>query len=166
VYDDLQSVLPVNSANKYIDSTRDVREILRRGYWVANDPDPTTEVNERQLEHIYRVFLSDLLFTNDWTGRRGWRSDRGETFIKYGAPLKIEHSMGAAWTATARRGRTTVTASSASFSSWTNSLNGDPRIPYDDDYVLHNMLHDGEISQLRSTTERISGPARCCRVPG
>jgi hypothetical protein len=36
-------------------------------------------------------------------------------------------------------------------------LNGDPRIPYDDDYVLHNMLHDSEISQLQSTTARISG---------
>jgi hypothetical protein len=36
-------------------------------------------------------------------------------------------------------------------------VNGDPRIPYDDDYVLHNMLHEGEISSLQSATARVTG---------
>jgi GWxTD domain-containing protein len=157
VYDDLASILPVNSANKYLDATRDVREILRRGYWVANDPDPTTEVNERQLEHIYRVFLSDMLFSNDWTGRRGWRSDRGETFIKYGAPLKIENSMGAASDGHTETWSYNRGGEFRQFLFVDEFLNGDPRIPYDDDYVLHNMLHDAEISQLASATQRISG---------
>ncbi|HKW13773.1 MAG TPA: GWxTD domain-containing protein [Candidatus Krumholzibacteria bacterium] len=157
VYDDLSSVLPVNSANRYLESTRDVREILRRGYWVANDPDPTTEVNERQLEHIYRVFLSDLLFSNDWTGRRGWRSDRGETFIKYGAPLKIEHSMGAASDGHSETWSYNRGGEFRQFLFVDQFLNGDPRIPYDDDYVLHNMRHEAEISQLQSATARLSG---------
>jgi GWxTD domain-containing protein len=157
VYEDLAPVLPVNSANRYLESTRDVREVLRRGYWVANDPDPTTEVNERQLEHIYRVFLSDMLFSNDWTGRRGWRSDRGETFIKYGAPLKIEHSMGAAMDGHSETWSYNRDGEFRQFLFVDQFLNGDPRIPYDDDYVLHNMLHDAEVSQLQSTTARISG---------
>jgi GWxTD domain-containing protein len=157
VYEDLASVLPVNLANKYHDSPGDVREAMRRGYWVANDPDPTTAVNELQLEHIYRVFLSDMLFSNDWTGRRGWHSDRGETFIKYGAPLKIEHSMGKSTDGHTETWSYNRGGEFRQFLFVDEFLNGDPRIPYDDDYVLHNMRHDPEISQFQSHTARLTG---------
>jgi len=156
-YEDLSSVLPVNSANRYLESPREVREVLRRGYWVTTDPDPTTAVNERQLEHIYRVFVSDMLFSNDWTGRRGWHSDRGETFIKFGAPLKVEHTMGAGQDGHAETWSYIRDGEFRQFLFVDEFLNGDPRIPYDDDYVLHNMRHDAEISSVLSSIARISG---------
>jgi len=156
-YDDLTSVLPVTLAGRIEDGSRDRREAQRRAYWLAADPDPTTAVNERQLEHIYRVFLSDMLFSNDWTRRRGWRCDRGETFIKYGPPLKVEHSMGAAMDGHSETWSYARGGEFRQFLFVDEFLNGDPRIPYDDDYVLHNMLHDAEISQLRSSTAQISG---------
>lgn len=157
VYDDLYSVLPINQGNRYLNATRAEREILRRGYWVATDPDPTTEVNEHHLEHIDRVFVSDMLFSNDWTGRRGWRTDRGATFIKFGRPLKIEHTMGAGQDGHAETWSYARGPEFRQFLFVDQFLNGDPRIPYDDDYVLHNMLHEGELSQLQTQTERLSG---------
>jgi hypothetical protein len=36
-------------------------------------------------------------------------------------------------------------------------LNGDPRIPYTDDFVLHNLLHDPEISSIASKVAGIPG---------
>jgi GWxTD domain-containing protein len=156
-YDDLASVLSAKSASTFQGAKRDERDVLRRGYWVASDPDPTTAVNERQLEHIYRVFLSDMLFSNDWTGRRGWRSDRGEAFIKYGAPLKVEHSMGASMDGHSETWSYNRDGEFRQFLFVDEFLNGDLRIPYDDDYVLHNMRNEGEISQLLSNTARISG---------
>ena len=156
IYDDLATVLPAKSGTTFHEATRDERDVLRRGYWVASDPDPTTAVNERQLEHIYRVFVTDMLFSNDWTQRRGWRTDRGETFIKYGAPLKVEHTLGASMDGHVETWSYNRGGEFRQFLFVDEFLNGDPRIPYDDDYVLHNMRNEGEISQLLSNTARIS----------
>jgi len=157
VYDDLSRVLPINVVNKYRNAGEATREIFRRAYWVSSDPDPTTAVNERELEHIYRVFVSDMLFSNDWTGRRGWNSDRGQAMIKYGRPLTINHTLGAGqdghvetWTYI-RGNEFTELLFVDEF------LNGDPRIPYDDDFVLHNMLHRAEESTLPSSVASLDG---------
>ena len=156
-YDDLTSVLPANSINTYREIGRDARDIFRRGYWLAEDPDPTTAVNERQLEHIYRVFVADMLFTNELTGRRGWDCDRGGALIKLGRPLSIDHGMGAGqdghmetWTYE-RHGEL------RQFLFVDEFLNGDPRIPYDDDYALHNLLHDPEFTSMKSSVFMIPG---------
>ena len=156
-YDDLTSVLPANSISRYREIGRDARDVFRRGYWLGEDPDPTTAVNERQLEHIYRVFVADMLFTNDWTGRRGWNCDRGGALIKLGRPLSIDHGMGAGqdghmetWTYE-RHGEL------RQFLFVDEFLNGDPRIPYDDDYTLHNLLHDPEFTSITSSVFAIPG---------
>ncbi|HEX6790116.1 MAG TPA: GWxTD domain-containing protein [Candidatus Krumholzibacteria bacterium] len=157
VYDDLSSVLPANALGKYQDLGLDARSAFIRGYWLQEDPDPTTDVNERELEHIYRVFVSDMLFSNDWTGRRGWACDRGGTLIKLGRPLSIDHSIGRGQdghieTWTYERG-----GELRQFLFVDEFLNGDPRIPYDDDYALHNLLHDPEFTSIRSPTADVPG---------
>jgi GWxTD domain-containing protein len=156
-YEDLTKVLPANFVGRFRDIGRDARDVFRRGYWVAEDPDPTTEANERELEHIYRVFVSDMLFSNDWTGRRGWNCDRGGTLIKFGRPLSIDYSLGmrqdgAMETWSYERG-----GELRQFIFVDEFLNGDPRIPYTDDFVLHNLLHDPEISSLQNSTVHVDG---------
>jgi GWxTD domain-containing protein len=52
-------------------------------YWKALDPTPTTEKNERAVEHYVRTRLALQAFgTKIWPG---W-DKRGEIFIRYGAP--------------------------------------------------------------------------------
>ncbi|UCF18579.1 MAG: GWxTD domain-containing protein [Gemmatimonadota bacterium] len=62
---------------------------FRGYYWRVTDPLLITEANERQLEHWARVAYVDLRFTEPATGLRGWETDRGVTFIRYGQPDAI-----------------------------------------------------------------------------
>ena len=65
-------------------------EFTRR-LWKELDPTPTTELNERILEHWRRVGLSKALFTVEATGTPGWRSGPGEALIRYGFPKSREY---------------------------------------------------------------------------
>jgi len=55
-------------------------------FWRTRDPRLLTPQNERRLEHLARLALADLLFTDTQTGRRGWETAQGEVVIRYGLP--------------------------------------------------------------------------------
>jgi GWxTD domain-containing protein len=55
-------------------------------FWRARDPRLLTQQNERRLEHLARLALADLLFTDTRTGRRGWETTKGEVVVRYGLP--------------------------------------------------------------------------------
>jgi GWxTD domain-containing protein len=148
-------ILPVTAHDTYLETPRDARAVVRRAYWVDADPDPTTLVNERELEHVYRVFVADLLFSNDWTGRRGWTSDRGSTFIKFGRPMDIEHTLGGGQDGQVEKWSYLRDGQYSDFLFVDEFLNGDPRIPYGDDFTLHFMLHAAESSEIESDVARI-----------
>lgn len=57
-------------------------------FWQVSDPLFLTDYNERLLEHFSRVAYSNLKFSVDELEISGWDSDRGETVIRYGEPLK------------------------------------------------------------------------------
>lgn len=57
-------------------------------FWQISDPLFLTDYNERLLEHFSRVAYSNLKFSVDELNILGWDSDRGETVIRYGEPLK------------------------------------------------------------------------------
>ncbi len=158
VYEDLSSVLPVNALGTYREIGRDARDMFRRGYWLSEDPDPTTLVNERELEHNYRVFIADMLFTNDWTERRGWDSDRGGAMIKFGRPLSVEHTLGKNQEGHMETWSYARGGEMRQFHFVDEFLNGDPRIPLGYDYMLHAMMHDPEFTSLPSEVADV--PAR------
>ncbi len=56
------------------------------GFWQRRDPRLLTPHNERRLEHLARLALADLLFSEPRTGRRGWDSAKGEVAVRYGLP--------------------------------------------------------------------------------
>lgn len=56
-----------------------------RGYWISKDPIPTTDINERLIEHWERIAHVREKFQIDSTTVYG-SDDRGLVFVKYGAP--------------------------------------------------------------------------------
>jgi GWxTD domain-containing protein len=64
-----------------------------RLYWIANDPDPTTEINERRLEHVCRVFMSGARFESSAPPIDGWDTARGRALVKFGEPDHVETTL-------------------------------------------------------------------------
>jgi GWxTD domain-containing protein len=61
---------------------------LFQEFWSRFDPTPGTARNERMEEYYFRV-----AFANERYGRMrdsGWRTDRGEVFIRFGEPDAVE----------------------------------------------------------------------------
>ncbi len=58
-----------------------------RRYWKAEDPTPTTPVNERRVEHYRRVTLAHVRYRHPRQAVPGYDTARGEMLIRYGEPL-------------------------------------------------------------------------------
>lgn len=57
-------------------------------FWRSKDPSPETEDNEWQEEYYRRIRHADLHFTTAFM--RGWRTDFGTVYVKYGEPDEVE----------------------------------------------------------------------------
>jgi GWxTD domain-containing protein len=57
-------------------------------FWKANDPSPGTVRNENREKFYQRVLRADEMFTVH-KKLKGWNSDRGRIYIKYGEPDEI-----------------------------------------------------------------------------
>lgn len=82
MYKDLSHVAPKEEAETYRDAVDQEKEDLWQSYWAVRDPDPTTRVNERLVEHYRRIIYSKLNFSQ---GKEPW-DRRGEIYIRYGTP--------------------------------------------------------------------------------
>jgi GWxTD domain-containing protein len=68
------------------DSARAEFEAL---YWSLLDPLLLTPVNEIRVEFLSRLTYADLRFSSAEFGLRGWKTDRGEIYMRYGPPPLI-----------------------------------------------------------------------------
>ncbi len=91
---DLGPILRKDRAEAYAALDDTTRARSERAYWRLNDPIYLTETNERRLEHLARVAYADLRFSEPATGVRGWETDRGVIFIRYGPPTEIANTGG------------------------------------------------------------------------
>ena len=82
LYKDLSIVASSKEADVFLEATEEERMALWRTYWAARDPDPTTRINERLVEHYRRLIFSRLHFS---TGKDPW-DRRGEIYVRYGHP--------------------------------------------------------------------------------
>jgi GWxTD domain-containing protein len=96
-YADLFDLLAYEERFLYREAHDVKREVVERSYWIDLDPDPTTEINERHLEHLYRMFIADLYFSCYRPPIRGWRTERGEAVVKFGWPWQITSTLGDSW---------------------------------------------------------------------
>lgn len=70
------------------------REKFVEQFWLLRDPTPGTVVNEFKEEHYRRIRYANERFAG---ASAGWRTDRGQMYIKYGPPDEIaSHPSGTA----------------------------------------------------------------------
>lgn len=62
---------------------------VERAWWRSADPLALTPVNEARVGLLARVAYVDLRFTSDEAHIPGWRTDRGQVWIRYGAPGQV-----------------------------------------------------------------------------
>jgi GWxTD domain-containing protein len=96
-----RNVLDYDDMKIYEKASEETQSDIDRAYWVVRDFDPTTDINEQFLEHVYRTFRADLYFSHSsvhisWVKpqTRGWDTERGEISIKFGWPSDIHASHG------------------------------------------------------------------------
>lgn len=81
-YADLSPILPPDNLPAY----RADPDGFARQYWTARDPRFLNSVNERRTEHYARLVEADLLYRSAQLDLPGWRTERGELYLRYGAP--------------------------------------------------------------------------------
>jgi GWxTD domain-containing protein len=83
---DLSVILRRSDAEQYQALTAAQRAEYNRIYWSANDPLKLTAENEHLLEHLARVAYTDLRYSAPDLRLRGWDTDRGVIYVRYGPP--------------------------------------------------------------------------------
>jgi len=78
-YDEIKPILEAKSREEKLKNFKE--------FWKKRDPTPNTEVNELMAEYYSRVSYANQHFTNYM---KGWRTDMGMIYIKYGAPDFVE----------------------------------------------------------------------------
>ncbi len=82
----LATVLAPDSLRVYMKQKTEGRAQMAARFWQARDPLFLTTVNERLMEHFSRIAYANLRFSQPLKGVAGWKSDRGQTLIRFGFP--------------------------------------------------------------------------------
>jgi GWxTD domain-containing protein len=85
----LSVILRRADAETYQALTAAQRAEFDRIYWAAADPLKLTPENEHLLEHLARAAYADLRFSAPDLHLRGWDTDRGVIYMRYGPPPVI-----------------------------------------------------------------------------
>lgn len=90
-FDDMLSLLRYFPPSPALDSLRKAtpadRGMAWRNFWKATDPNPATGANEALDQYVRRIALANLRFRDE--GVPGWRTDRGEVFVRLGEPDEV-----------------------------------------------------------------------------
>jgi GWxTD domain-containing protein len=68
-------------------SNDEERDAFIEQFWLRRDPTPDTIENEFKEDHYRRIAYANEHFA---AGKPGWRTDRGEIYIKFGPPDQID----------------------------------------------------------------------------
>ena len=93
-FEDISLIIPSNLRELYLTSSPEKVEEWNRKYWLEQDPTPSTELNERRIEHYRRVFLANEIFSDKRLDLEGYDTDRGNALIKYDLPDKKFYDLG------------------------------------------------------------------------
>ena len=91
--DSFDKIMSSKFGPDYLLNTEEDKFKIVSDYLSANDPYCTTNYNELQLEHFYRVFLAGKRFLSEEKNAEqvfnALRSNQGDIFIRYGEPVVI-----------------------------------------------------------------------------
>ncbi len=82
----LQPVLTPDSLTFYENAPDSLKAQLQQRYWKGRDPLFLTEANERLFEHFGRIAYANLRYSVPEKNIAGWKTDRGQTLIRFGQP--------------------------------------------------------------------------------
>ncbi len=82
----LATVLSPDSLRAYLQMKAETRAHMAARFWQARDPLFLTGANERLLEHFSRMAYANLRFSLPLKKIAGWKTDRGQTLIRFGFP--------------------------------------------------------------------------------
>lgn len=92
-FEETLSILSLIATDEELEGLRNSTEENRAEewskFWAARDPDPTTLANEALEEYLRRV---RYVMKNFSTLEPGWKSDRGQVYIRFGPPTRIERA--------------------------------------------------------------------------
>lgn len=88
-------------------SNNEERDNFIEQFWLRRDPTPDTVENEYKEEHYRRIAYANEHFAS---GVAGWRTDRGQIYIKFGPPTSIDsHPSGGSYNRPIEEGGGTTT---------------------------------------------------------
>jgi GWxTD domain-containing protein len=88
VVDQLVHIAEPKKIKALRDAPEDKRLEMFNAFWKGKDPSPDTPENEWKNEFYRRIRFADVHYTNPY--RRGWQTDFGMVYIKYGEPDQVE----------------------------------------------------------------------------
>ncbi|MEN8376077.1 MAG: GWxTD domain-containing protein [Gemmatimonadota bacterium] len=88
VFSDLTPLLPADVAERYREMDAESKRRSDETILASKDPLYLTEVNERALEHLARVAWAELKYSAPASETRGWDTEIGHIFIRYGEPVR------------------------------------------------------------------------------
>lgn len=86
---DLETVLRRKDAEAYATLSDSARSEFDALFWSVLDPLRLTPVNEARVEFLSRLTYADLRWSSPEFGHRGYETDRGEAYIRYGPPPMV-----------------------------------------------------------------------------
>ncbi len=82
LYEDIRLIASGEEVAEYARASGAEQEAFLRRFWNGRDPDLSTPINERLLEHYRRVWYARQTFSG---GREPW-DRRGEVYVRFGEP--------------------------------------------------------------------------------
>ena len=91
-FQDVAHLLPAAGRESYDRVSETRRAAVSNAFFATADPLLLTPSEELRLEHYARLAWAELWFGAPEAGLRGWETDRGRIFLRYGAPaLRIQY---------------------------------------------------------------------------
>jgi GWxTD domain-containing protein len=87
-FEDITMILEKPLRDRYLALDSAARAESMRAFFAAKDPSYLTPTEERRLEHYTRMAWAELKFGSTASGMRGWDSDRGRIWVRYGPPWR------------------------------------------------------------------------------
>jgi GWxTD domain-containing protein len=87
VFENIAPLIPRSARARYAALDSGTRARTAAAFLEAEDPLYLTAANERRLEHYARLAWAELKFGMPELGHRGWDTDRGNIWVRYGAPV-------------------------------------------------------------------------------
>lgn len=88
VFQDVTPLLPRRVQERVAAMDSAARADAADLFFASADPLHLTAYEERRLEHYARLAWAELKFSEPASGHRGWETERGQLWVRYGAPWK------------------------------------------------------------------------------